>query len=58
MVKVDLRGVEQSISVKAKQLLYIIESHAGIKLARLLKSWGFPIQFFLIRVNIKIEKKS
>jgi DNA-binding MarR family transcriptional regulator len=40
MVKLDTYGVEQSISVKEKQLLYIVESNAGIKTSEIAKKLG------------------
>lgn len=40
MIKLDTHGVEQSISVKEKQLLYIIESNAGIKTSEIAKKLG------------------
>lgn len=40
MRKLDTRGVEQSISVKEKQLLYIIESNSGIKTSDIARKLG------------------
>lgn len=40
MRKLDTHGVEQSISVKEKQLLYIIESNSGIKTSDISKKLG------------------
>lgn len=40
MLKLDTHGVEQSISVKEKQLLYIIESNSGIKTSDISKKLG------------------
>lgn len=40
MRKLDARGLEQRISSKEKQLLYIIESNAGIKTSGIAKKLG------------------
>jgi Fic family protein len=40
MLKLDAHGIEQKISTKEKQLLYIIESNPGIKTAGISKKLG------------------